>query len=223
MTGVQTCALPIYKFADSIQLTGRAARPEIFAFRKGLKLSYIVSSDQILLDTNLNYAEILRVRADGKNEYITFRPGDVVAKSFDLDLGPRDVIRLLNVGYDPAVPDFERYSEAVRVQGPVQFPGLYAWKAGMKLSQVLPLAKPALETNQVYAEVVRPLGGTKFEYLTFAPREIASGVSDIELKARDQIRLYTTAPAAMTAAALPAATASAPAPATTAPAATAPA
>ena len=93
----------------------------------------------------------------------------------------------------------------------------------MKLSQVLPLAKPALETNQVYAEVVRPLGGTKFEYLTFAPREIASGVSDIELKARDQIRLYTTAPAAMTAAALPAATASAPAPATTAPAATAPA
>jgi polysaccharide export outer membrane protein len=82
------------KFADLVQLTGRIARPEIIAYRKGLKLSQVLTSDQILLDTNLNYAEILRVRADGKNEYLTFRPADVAAKTFDLDLGPRDVIRI---------------------------------------------------------------------------------------------------------------------------------
>ncbi|MDP3486596.1 MAG: hypothetical protein Q8S19_01505, partial [Bacillota bacterium] len=184
----------IEKFSDVLQLTGQVARPEAYAYRKGMKLSQVLTKDQILLDTNLNYAEITRHRADGKNEYITFRPSDVLAGTWNFDLGPRDVIRLLNVGYDPAVPDFERYTNAVKLSGPVKFAGLYAWKSGMKLSTLLGLAKPAIETNQVYAEVIRPLGGTQYEYLTFSPRELASGTSDIELKARDVVRLYTAAP-----------------------------
>ena len=186
----------IEKFADLVQLTGRVARPEVFAYRPGMKLSQILTKDQILLDTNLNYAEITRLKSDGKNEYLTFRPAEVLTGTWDIDLGPRDVVRLVKVGYSPDRPDFDRFVDVVQVVGPVQFAGLYAWKSGMKLSALLSLAQPALETNKYYAEVVRPRGGGRYEYLTFAPREVADGSFDMGLLARDAVRLYTTAPAA---------------------------
>lgn len=204
--GEEVAAHDFNRFPDAAVLSGQVSRPDVFALGAGLKLSDLLTPDQILLDTNLGYAEILRVRPDGKNEYLTFRPAEVMEKKFDFALGPRDVIRLVKVGYDPAAPDFDRFSAAVQIRGPVQFQGLYAWREGMKLSSLLTLAKPALETNQVYAEIVRPLGGTKYEYRTFAPREVLAGSSDIVLKARDSVRLYTTVPAeAVVAKAAPAA------------------
>jgi len=156
------------KFSDVVQLTGQVARPEVYALREGMTLSQVLTKDQLLLDTNQNYGEITRLRSDGKNEYVTFRPGEVVAGKFDLSLGPRDVIRLVKVGYSPAKPDFDRFMAAVQLEGPVEFGGLYAWREGMRLSELLKLAKPRLETNEVYAEIVRPLGGGKNEYVTFA-------------------------------------------------------
>ena len=185
-------AANVDKFADLVQLVGQAARPEVYAFRSGMKLSQVLTKDQILLDTNLNYAEITRLKADGKNEYVTFSPELLLFKAWDFDLGPRDVINLVKVGYAPAKADFDHFSDAVLLTGPAQFGGLYAWREGMKLSELLAKAKPALETNQVYAEIVRPLGGNKFEYQTFAPREIASGVFDLPLKTKDTVKLYTT-------------------------------
>ena len=182
------------KFSSLVQLIGAAARPELFALRPDMRLSNVLTKDQILLDTNLNYAEILRLKADGKNEYFTFRPSEVLSGAWDFDLGPRDVIKLVKVGYAPAAQDFDLFVDAVQLSGPAQFAGLYAWRDGMKLSSLLALAKPSLQTNQVYAEIVRPLGGDKFEYLTFAPREVASGIFDTTLKARDQVKLYTTVP-----------------------------
>ena len=180
------------KFSDLVQLTGNVARPEVYALRPGMKLSSVLTADQMLLDTNLNYGEITRLRSDGKNEYLTFRPGEVLSGGYDVELGPRDVIRLVKVGYAPEKPDFDRFGDAVEVKGPVQFGGMYAWKEGVSLSALLKLAKPLLETNQVYAEIVRPLGGGKNEYVTFAPREVESGDYDTTLKARDRIRLYST-------------------------------
>ncbi|HEY9055399.1 MAG TPA: hypothetical protein VIO60_11335, partial [Rectinemataceae bacterium] len=185
------------KFANQARILGRVARPEAFAIQEGTKLSSILGPDQFLLDTNLHYAEITRPRADGKDETLTFRPSELLAGAFDLVLEPRDRIELFRVGYSPAKPDFERFPNAVKISGPVAFPGLYAWTEGTKLSTILKLAKPALETNQVYAEVMRPLGGTAFEYLTFAPREIIAGSYDLALKARDTIKLFTTVPVAL--------------------------
>ena len=193
--GGTLAAADIEKFADIVQLTGQAARPEVFALRPGMKLSMLLTKDQALLDTNLNYAEITRLKADGKNEYVTFKPSEVLDGSWDIDLGARDVVKLLKVGYAPEKPDFDRFYAAVQVTGPVQFGGLYAWREDMKLSSLLAKAKPSLVINQVYAEIVRPLGGDKFEYLTFSPKEVAAGIFDLSLKARDSVRFYTTVPA----------------------------
>jgi len=180
------------KFSEVVQLTGAVARPEVYALREGMKLSEVLTKEQVLLETNLNYGEIVRLRKDGKNEYLTFRPGEVISGKYDLALGPRDVIRLVKVGYKPAQLDVDRFVDSVVVEGPVEFGGMYAWKAGMKLSEVLGLAKPKLETNRVYAEVVRPIGGGKNEYVTFALREVEGKEYDLELRARDTVRLYTT-------------------------------
>jgi len=178
------------KFADVVLLQGEVARPEVYALRAGLKLSGIVTREQVLLSTNLNYGEVTRLREDGKNEYVTFRPKEVLEGTWDLSLGPRDVVRLVKIGYAPEVPDFDKFSDAVVIRGPVEFSGLYAWREGMKLSELLSLAKPLLDTNQVYAEIERSLGGGKSEYVTFAPREVVSGEYDAELKARDRVQLY---------------------------------
>jgi len=151
-----------------------------------------VTAEQVLLDTNMNYGEMVRLRVDGKNEYETFRPKEVLEGKYDIALGARDVIRLVKVGYVASAEDVERYKRLVTVEGPVTFGGTYAWVEGMKLSELLGLAKPKLEANGVYAEIVRPIGGGKNEYVTFAPREVAAGVYDTELKARDRVRLYST-------------------------------
>ena len=193
--GADVVAHNFNRFPAAVSLTGQVARPEVFALREGMKLSSLLTKDQLLLDTNLNYAEITRLRADGKNEYLTFRPSEVLEGSWDLELGAADKIRLVQVGYAPGAVDFDRFKDAVRISGPGQFTGLYAWREGMKLSSLLAKAKPSLLVNQVYAEIVRPLGGDAYEYLTFSPKEVASGIFDLTLAARDSVRLYSTLPA----------------------------
>jgi protein involved in polysaccharide export with SLBB domain len=158
-----------------------------------MKLSSILKSDQILIDTNLNYAELTRVRLDGKDEYITFRPSEVLEGLWDMELGSRDILRLHKIAYAPEKPDFDRFKNAVLINGPVQFPGLYAWKEGMKLSSLQALASIVLDTNQVYADIVRPLPGGKSQLLTFAPREVAAGDFDLELMPKDSVRFYSMA------------------------------
>jgi len=182
------------KYEDVVQLRGNIARPEVYALRPGMKLSQVVTKDQMLLDTNLNYGEITRLRADGKNEYVTFRPGDVLSGAWDLELASRDVVNFVKVGYAPEKPDFDRFANAVEVKGPVQFGGMYAWQEGMSLSVLLKLAKPKLETNQFYAEIVRAGENGRSEYLTFSPRDVMSGAYDMGLKAKDVVRLYTNMP-----------------------------
>ena len=191
--GEQATGHDFDRFPDVVQLTGEVSRPEVYALRPGMKLSSVVTKDQVLLDTNLNYGEVTRLRVDGKHEYLTFRPGELLSRSYDLDLGPRDVIRLVKVGYGASTEEAERFSDAVRIEGPVEFGGSYAWREGMGLKELLGLAKPKLETNEVYAEIMRPLGGGKYEYVTFAPREVAAGEYDTALKAQDRVRLFTTA------------------------------
>ena len=105
------------KFSDIVQLTGEVSRPEVYALRPGMKLSEVVTKDQVLLETNLNYGEVTRLRVDGKHEYLTFRPGEVFSGSYDLELGPRDVVRLLKLGYKASEDEGERYREAVVVEG----------------------------------------------------------------------------------------------------------
>ena len=133
------------------------------------------------------------VRLDGKNEYITFRPSQVLDGSWDMELGARDLVRLHKVAYAPAKPDFDRFTDAVLIRGPAQFPGLYAWEKGMKLSSLQKLASIVLDTNQVYADIHRPLPGGKSQLITFAPREVAEGLFDLELMPKDTLSFYSMA------------------------------
>ena len=153
----------VEKFADLVQLTGQVARPEIYALRVGMKLSQLLTKDQVLLDTNLNYAEVVRLKADGKNEYVTFRPSEVLGGSWDFELGARDVIRLVTVGYAPAKPDFDRFMNAVQLTGPVQFAGLYAWREGDEALELVGLGETGVgDETRSTRKLFRPLGGNKF-------------------------------------------------------------
>src|SRR5690606_3677636 len=115
--GADAAAHNFDRFPTAVSLAGQVARPEVFALREGMKLSSLLTKDQLLFDTNLNYAEITRLRADGKNEYLTFRPSEVLDGSWDLDLDAADKVRLVKVGYNPAEVDLDRFTDAVRLTG----------------------------------------------------------------------------------------------------------
>jgi len=66
-----------------------------YARTPGLKLSDVVTADQILETTNLEYAELTRLNADGSYRYLTFAPKDVLEKKYDLELQARDAIRFI--------------------------------------------------------------------------------------------------------------------------------
>ncbi len=181
------------RFPQTVVVSGTARYAGLYAWKQGMRLSSIIMRDQMLAGTNLNYAELERVGIGGKTEYRTFSPADVIASKADIELMPRDTIRLVPANYLPAKPDFDKYPATIALYGPVKYQGLYAWKGGMKLGALLKSAEVLLDANQYYAEIVRPLGGGKNEYLTFAPREVLSGAYDMELRSSDTVRLISFA------------------------------
>ncbi|HWR11835.1 MAG TPA: SLBB domain-containing protein, partial [Rectinemataceae bacterium] len=189
--GGALAASDLEKFADVVQLTGQVARPELYALRPGMKLSQIVTLDQILLSTNLYYAEVVRFKTNGRDEYVIFKPSDVLSGAWDLELGPRDLVRIYKVNYSPEKPDFDRFAASVLMSGPLRFSGLYAWRSGTMLSELQGAAQLLLDVNQVYADILRVLPDGKSQLITFAPREVASGTFDTELSARDTVRYYS--------------------------------
>ncbi len=181
------------RFPATIVLSGPARYAGLYAWKPGTKLSSIVTKDQFLVGTSLEYAEIERRSVGGKAEYRTFSPRDVISGKYDIELSGRDVIRFVASEYLPAKPDFDKYPETVALYGPAKYKGLYAWKSGLKLGMLLKSAEVLLDANQYYAEIVRPLGGGKNEYLTFAPREVLAGTFDMELRSSDSVKLVSYA------------------------------
>ncbi len=188
------------RFPATIVLSGPARYAGLYAWKPGTKLSSIVTKDQFLVGTSLEYAEIERRSVGGKAEYRTFSPRDVISGKYDTELNGRDVIRFVASEYLPVKPDFDKFPETVALYGPAKYKGLYAWKSGLKLGMLLKSAEVLLDANQYYAEIVRPLGGGKNEYLTFAPREVLAGTFDMELRSSDSVKLvsYASKPGGMT-------------------------
>ena len=81
------------KFKNAVIVKGQIKYPGVFTYKKGMKLSYILKNNELLVDTNIYYGEIVRKEfPDLKYEVINFSPKKVLDGSQDFELKPMDEI-----------------------------------------------------------------------------------------------------------------------------------
>jgi polysaccharide export outer membrane protein len=175
-------------FLEVVNVSGTIRYQGPYARTPTLKLSSVVTADQILQDTNLDYAELTRRKADGSWEYLAFSPRDVLNKSYDLLLRALDSIHFVPVKYLPDKIDFDRFSNAIAIMGTANFPGLYSFSESKMISQVIEPEQLLSTTDIYYAEIERWKEGERREYLTFSPIAVFQGSQDFQILPRDIIR-----------------------------------
>ena len=159
------------RFRDMVTTSGAVRYIGPYALTPGLKLSSVVTADQMLEEANLQYAELTRLNADGSYEYLAFSPKEVLEGKYDLALRARDSIlyvRKTVFGGTLAAANVDKFTNLVQVSGQVARPEVYAFCSGMKLSQVLTQDQVLMDTNQHYGEITRMRLDGKTEYAEFS-------------------------------------------------------
>ena len=142
-------------FLEVVYVSGSVRYSGPYARTPTLKLSSVVTTDQILQNTNLDYAELTRRKPNGDWEYSTFSPRDVFQGDYDLDLRAQDSIRFVDVGYLPATPDFDRFGNAYALVGSARVPGLYSIQQAKPLSEIIVAEQLLGATDIYYGEIER--------------------------------------------------------------------
>lgn len=105
---------------NRIELIGNVARPGIYAYHQGMRLSEIIKNTKDLLpDTYLDYALIKRyIFETGETKLVPFRLKDVCLKKKDVALQPKDKIYVFSKWFFEPKP-------TASVEGEVRKPGSY--------------------------------------------------------------------------------------------------
>ena len=180
------------KIKDAFIVQGEIKYPGVYAYKKGMKLSDVLTPEILKVDTNLKFGLIERIKYPGAHpEYITFIPEDVLRGESDIELKPLDKITFFRLGDTKSI-DFNKVKNAFVVEGEIKYSGVYAYKKGMKLSQILNPEMITMNTNLYYAEIDRrdPETLDIVEIKNFAPMDILQGKKDIEIHRLDIIKFY---------------------------------
>ena len=114
---------------NSIEVKGYVKYPGIYEYKKGLKLSDILTKDMLLPDTDLNYAEIDRrdLNTLKIKKIIRFSPLEVLEHKKDIALQPLDVIKF-----------FPKYVyPPIKVSGCIENPKYIPYHPGITLKDAL--------------------------------------------------------------------------------------
>jgi protein involved in polysaccharide export with SLBB domain len=132
--GDEVEALPQREVVDRVvEVAGWARLPGAFARTEGLKVGDLLKRDgQVLPDTYRPRGEIIRTLPDGTTRYLAFNVDRALAGAAadDLPLQDRDRVELYRV------EDF-RLPKLLRVEGPVAFPGTFAFHEGMRAADLI--------------------------------------------------------------------------------------
>ncbi|MEO2069363.1 MAG: SLBB domain-containing protein [Desulfurobacteriaceae bacterium] len=177
---------------NAVMVDGYTPYQGIYAYKEGMKLSEVLKKDMFYPDSNMKFGLIERKYPLGSfPKYLTFSPEEVLNGKEDLVLKPRDRIILFKFGDTKAV-DLNKVRDVFIVEGEIKYPGIYAYKEGMKLSEVLKKDMLTLNTNLYYAEIDRrdptTLDIVKIE--KFSPIDIIEGKKDFEIHKLDLIKFY---------------------------------
>jgi len=165
-----------------VKLEGHVWSPDVFKFKKGMKLSNILTSPTLLMpDSITDFALIYRY--DAKTTRVTpmqFPLSKVFTGEYDARLYPFDKIQILSRA-DAGI------SENFSITGAVWKPGEYEYRNGLKLKDALALSgglMPEARTDRI--EIARKIKtATKFE-TEYIKLDITKN-SDFMLQPKDKI------------------------------------
>ena len=177
---------------NAIKVTGYVKYPGIYPIETTPTLKIAIEKVELLIDTNLYYAEIVRKEEGKPPVYMTFSPQDVLDGKYDLKLNPLDTIRFYKFG-DVKSVDFNKFKDSIVLKGAIKYPGVYAYKPNMKLSDVFDSKQLLIDTNLYYAEIVRKEEKNNtytYKVINFKPQDILNKEKDIKLKPMDVVYFY---------------------------------
>ncbi|WP_163328988.1 SLBB domain-containing protein [Desulfurobacterium thermolithotrophum] len=177
---------------NAVMIGGYTTYPGLYEYKKGMKLSDLLKQDLFFPDSNMKFGLIERRYPLGSlPKYLTFSPEDVLKGKVDIELKPKDKITLYKFG-ETKVVDFNRVKDAFVVEGEIKYPGVYAYKKGMKLSDILNPDMLMINTNLYYAEIDRrdPETLDIVDIKKFVPMNVLQGKEDLEIHKLDVIKFY---------------------------------
>ena len=177
---------------NAIMVDGYTPYPGFYEYRPGLTLSQFLKPDFFLPDSNTRFALIERRWPEGSvPKYIAFSPEAVLKHTEDFPLKPRDRIIFYKFGQVNDV-DFNKVKDVFVVTGKIKYPGVYAYRKGMKLSDVLTPNIITENTNLDYAEIDRRNPETLdiVKIIQFKPKDILEKKRDIVLHKLDTVRFF---------------------------------
>ena len=176
---------------NAVSVEGHTPYPGLYEYKEGMTLSQILKPDMFFQDTNTKFGLIVRQYPPGSQpKYITFIPEDILLKNYDIDLFPSDRIVLYRFGTVQKV-DKNKVKDIVILQGAIKYPGVYAYKKGMKLSNILDSDQLLVNTNIYFGLIKRiPEIGKPPVFITFSLQDVIDGIFDVDLKPLDEIYFY---------------------------------
>ena len=177
---------------NAVMVDGYTAYPGPYQYKEGMKLSQLLTKDLFFVDTSTDFGLITRQYPPGTPpKYITFAPKSVFNGEYDIELKPQDRITLYKIGDTKSV-DINKVKDVVMLQGEIKYPGAYAFREGLKLSDLLTEEQFTENTNPYYGEIERRDIQTLdiIKIIRFKPIEVIKGQRDYALKRLDTVRFY---------------------------------
>ncbi len=176
--------------ANIVNIEGHVMYPGNYSIEVTPTLRHLLKKAGMYVDTNLYYGELIRKRKGRHPIYLTFVPKDILEGKSNIKLRAFDTVKLYKVGVVKGI-DFNKFKNAFIIKGHIKYPGVFALKKGMKLSDVLTEDMLLLDTNLYYAEIIRKnLPDLDYKVINFAPKDILSGKRDIRIQKTDVIVFY---------------------------------
>lgn len=163
-----------------VAVAGAVKRPAVYELDGEKRVSDLLSLAGGLLPSANPHA-ISVVRFDGDSRRLVDR-GPTETGVQDLELQDGDLVRV-----EPAK---DILPNAVEIEGAVLLPGAYSIETTPNLHSLLDRAKLLLDTDCFYGRIYRTRSGGYEGNLTFQPREILDGITDVRLEPADRIVLY---------------------------------
>ena len=167
----------------TVAIAGKVKRPAIYEITGKETIKDIIDFAGGLLPSAYKYKVLLKRFVNNQKE--TVLEGSLSDDNFlNTPVKDGDLIIIKEIRELP--------ENAIFVEGPISQPGSYAWKKGLKLSDILTPNLLLPETNIYYAEIERydPRTLKLKKIIVFKPLEVIEGKYDIDLKPLDKIIFY---------------------------------
>lgn len=169
--------------SDLVAVAGLVRRPAVYELKGGETVADVLKlAGGVSADADRSAIRLQRVDPDGGA-----RVFDLAADGLDLPVTDGDLVQVF--------PQVAPMSRSVTVRGHVAAPGVYAWREGLRLLDLLPLPVGVLEdTDPGFVLLARQVGGARIHLQASLAEAQAhpDGPENLALRDGDELFLFST-------------------------------